>query len=130
VLVREGTREILAHQPDFAVVGETGDGLEAVRLIAGLRPDVAILDVRMPGLTAIEVIQQSRELGLPTHVLVLTAYDDDDFVVAALELGAQGYLLKTARAAESRGVLSPREWEVLQLAASGLRNREIADRLG
>jgi two-component system, NarL family, response regulator LiaR len=104
-LVREGTRRMLELQPEIEVVGECGDGLQAASLIAALRPDVAILDVRMPGLNAIEVTRQVRALGLPTRVLVLTAYDDDNFVAAALEAGAHGYLLKTARASELVGAV-------------------------
>lgn len=99
-LVREGTRHMLAQHRDLDIVGEAGDGDEAMRLIERLRPDVAILDMRMPGLSTIDITRQARDRAPGTRVLVLSAYDDDAFVTAALEAGASGYLLKTVRASE------------------------------
>ena len=165
-LVREGTRRILEEAGDFTVVGEAGDGSQVLALIDELHPDVAVLDIRIPSLSGIDVVRRMRERSPETRALMLTAYDDDEFILAALDAGAAGYLLKTARAAElldairrvhagepvlqaaiatkvarlwlrRPGVradltepLSPREREVLELAARGLRNRVIADRLG
>ncbi len=95
-VVRQGTRELLEQEPDLKVVGEAATGREAVRLAQELRPDVVIMDVRMPDLSGLEATRRIRELNLPSQVLVLTAYDDDEYVFALLEAGAAGYLLKTA----------------------------------
>jgi len=80
------------------VLAEAGDGEKVKELIAALKPDVAILDIRMPGATGIEVTHWIREQGLSVRVLILSAYDDEAFVVAALQAGANGYVLKNAEA--------------------------------
>lgn len=99
-LLREGTRHMLARYADMSIVGEAGDGLAAWRLIASMQPDVAILDLRMPKLSAIEILRKNRAGGSATKCLILSAYDDNDFVLSALEEGAKGYLLKTVRTRE------------------------------
>ncbi|UCD43556.1 MAG: response regulator transcription factor [Chloroflexota bacterium] len=158
-VVRDGLRGMLEGQPDFEVVGEAANGQEAVQLAASLRPEVMLMDLRMPvmdGVAALEKIQTSS----PTvKVLVLTTYDSDADILPAIEAGAVGYLLKdtsredlySAIRATARGesVLSPgvaariigqmrapaeeklsvRELEVLQLVAEGDSNSEIANRL-
>jgi NarL family two-component system response regulator LiaR len=93
-LVREGTRDRLDREEDLKVVGEAADGEEAVRLVNELKPNVAILDVAMPNLNGIEAAKQIKKAQPGTAVLVLSAYDDDQYVYAALEAGADGYLLK------------------------------------
>lgn len=165
-LVREGTRHILEAESDLTVVAEAGDGQEALDLIERLQPDVAVLDIRMPRVSGIEVVRRIAKSSPNTKALILTAYDDDDYILALMDVGAIGYLLKTARATElveaihsvNRGEpvlhpviaakvaqlwarrrmdvethhseeLSPREREVLTLAAKGLRNKVIADQL-
>lgn len=100
VIVREGTRELVQHEPDMEVVGEAGDGEEAIQLATKLRPDVVIMDIAMPKLNGIEATKQIKELYPATAVLVLTAYDDDQYIFALLEAGAAGYLLKNVRGRE------------------------------
>lgn len=97
VLVREGTRELLEREPDMQVVAEAGDGEEAVRLAAVHEPDVALLDIAMPELSGIEATRQIKHLVPTTAILILSAYDDDEYVFALLEAGAAGYLLKNVR---------------------------------
>jgi DNA-binding NarL/FixJ family response regulator len=164
-MMREGTRRILEAYSDFKVAGEAEDGKQALELINQLKPDVAILDIQMPGLSGIEVVRMAKKASPDTKTLILTAYDDDVYILALMEAGASGYLLKTAREKELvdsiRSVysgesvlhpaiaqkvarlwaqrvsaahkiteqLSPRELEVLDLAAHGLRNKAIASGL-
>lgn len=94
VLVREGTRELLEHEDDMSVVGEAGDGEKAVDLAADLRPDVVIMDIAMPKLNGIEATKRIKSIHPDSAVLILSAYDDDQYVFALLEAGAAGYLLK------------------------------------
>ncbi|GAA1437809.1 response regulator transcription factor [Microlunatus lacustris] len=97
-LVRAGLAALLDAEPDLEVVGVAADGVEALALARDLRPDVACLDVRMPGLDGIEVTRQLCGPGVadPVPVLVLTTFDLDDYVFGALEAGASGFLLKDA----------------------------------
>lgn len=97
VLVREGTRELLGREDDLEVIAEAGDGEDAVRLAAAERPDVALVDIAMPKLNGIEATKQIKVQSPGTAVLILTAYDDDQYVFALLEAGAAGYLLKNVR---------------------------------
>jgi DNA-binding NarL/FixJ family response regulator len=97
ILVREGTRQLLEREDDLQVVAEAGDGEEAVRLTAQTRPDVALVDIAMPRLSGIEATKQIKEISPGTAVLILTAYEDDQYVFALLEAGAAGYLLKNIR---------------------------------
>ena len=158
-VVRDGLAGMFAANKDFIVVGQAGNGVEALRL-AGMRsPDVVLMDLRMPEMGGVEAIKRLRAIDPSIHVLVLTTYDTDTDVVAAIEAGATGYLLKDApredliRAvrAASRGesVLSPvgagrrvgrvrrsspttlsaRELEIIQLVAGGANNREAAAKL-
>ncbi len=95
-VVREGTRKLLESQPDFEVVGEAGDGEEAVELTKQLHPEVVIMDITMPKLSGIEATKQIKALYPSMAVLVLTGYDYDEYVFALIEAGAAGYLLKEA----------------------------------
>ena len=160
-VVREGTRELLARDPNLTVVGEAADGQAVVELAARLVPDIVLMDLGLPTLNGIEATRRIVAAGgaIP-RVLVLSAYDDEDYVAAAIEAGASGYLLKSAHATEvlaaihavaqgqlvldpavARHVLgrraggtpheelSPRELDVIRLAAAGGRTRDIADEL-
>jgi DNA-binding NarL/FixJ family response regulator len=158
-VVRDGLTGMFARDPGFEVVGEASDGAEAVRLARALRPEVILMDLRMPGTDGVTAITELVRTGVPSRVLVLTTYDTDSYVLPAIEAGATGYLLKDApreellravrAAAEGRSVLSPsvaarlmnrvrtpapevlsrREIEVLELVAAGTSNRETAARL-
>ncbi|MBM9463934.1 response regulator transcription factor [Aeromicrobium sp. YIM 150415] len=154
-VVRDGLRGMLESAGDLAVVGEASDGPAAVELVARADPDVVLMDLRMPGGSGVDAITELTRRRIRGHVLVLTTYDTDRDIMAALEAGATGYLLKDARREElfagvratARGesVLSPsvatrvvsrvradttelsdREGEVLRLVARGRSNREIA----
>ena len=94
VVVREGSRELLQKAGDLEIVAEAGDGEEAVKLVKELTPDVIILDVAMPRLSGIEAARQIKAVSPNTAVLILTAYEYDQYVFALLEAGADGYLLK------------------------------------
>ncbi|MFC1989885.1 response regulator [Chloroflexota bacterium] len=94
VLLREGTRQLLEKEADLEIVGEAGDGEEAVELVRKMKPDVAIVDIAMPKLNGIEVTKQIKTISPGTAVLILTGYDYDQYVFALLEAGALGYLLK------------------------------------
>ncbi|MEU5691726.1 response regulator transcription factor [Actinosynnema sp. NPDC020468] len=156
-VVRDGLRGMLAAAGDLEVVGEAADGAEAVAVVAATRPDVVLMDLRMPGVDGVTAIGRLRDD--PAKVLVLTTYDTDSDVLPAIKAGATGYLLKdTPReelfravrsAARGEAVLSPsvatrlvgqvrtpaaeplsdREIEVLGLIARGCTNREAAVRL-
>jgi len=93
-IVRESIREFLAKQADIIIVGEAADGVEAVEMTKKLRPDVVIMDIAMPKLNGIGATQQIKQSQPTSSVLVLSAYDYDEYVFALLEAGAAGYLLK------------------------------------
>jgi NarL family two-component system response regulator LiaR len=99
-VVRDGTRQILEHEPDMHVVAEAADGEEAVRLAGSSHPDVAIIDIAMPKVDGIEATRRIKSLYPDIAVLILSAYDDDQFVFGLLEAGAAGYLLKSVRGRE------------------------------
>lgn len=99
-VVREGTRSLLEKEKDMEVVGEARDGEEAVKLIEQMQPDVAIIDISMPKLSGVEVTRQIKPRYPSVAILILTAYDNDEYVFALLEAGAAGYLLKDASSRE------------------------------
>jgi len=102
-VVREGTREILERDETISVVGEAADGAAAVDLARELAPDLVLLDLGLPVLNGIEVTRRIRGREGAPRVLMLSAYDDEDYVLAAVDAGASGYLLKTA---SSRDVIA------------------------
>ncbi len=99
-MVRAGIRQLLEGAGDISVVGEAGDGEEAQVLIEKQKPDVAVLDIQMPKASGIDVTRWVRTHMPDVGVLVLTAYDDDPYVMAVLQAGANGYVLKTAKPEE------------------------------
>jgi DNA-binding NarL/FixJ family response regulator len=158
-VVRDGLHGLFSGDPEFEVVGEAGDGAEAVAYAQALDPHVVLMDLRMPTMDGVSAIRKLAALGVRAKVLVLTTYDTDSDVLPAIEAGATGYLLKDTPRAElpravraaARGeaVLSPtvaskllgqvraptreelskRELEVLALIAKGATNREAAAKL-
>lgn len=169
ILFREGLRTLLSVQDDFDVVGEAANGEEAVRLAMQLRPDVVLMDLRMPILDGVKATERLHSLYPEIRVIVLTTFDDDEFIFDGLRAGALGYMLKDVSSeklfeavrAAAKGeyfllpsitakviaefsrlprstqvkpanmpeVLSPREFEILLLVATGASNKEIAERL-
>lgn len=158
-VVRDGLRGLFIGETDIEVVGEVGNGRDAVEMAAALAPDVVLMDLRMPEVDGVSAIRSMADRSIPARVLVLTTFDTDRDVLAAIEAGATGYLLKDAprdellravrAAARGETVLAPsvgakladrvrrpvrealseRELEVLKLVAGGSSNREMAGHL-
>ncbi len=99
-LVREGTVQLLAQEEEFSVVGQAGTGEEALTLLESLRPDVALVDVNLPGMSGLDLVREIAVRGVPVSVLIVSAYDDYAYITEALEIGVSGYLLKTASGRE------------------------------
>jgi two-component system, NarL family, response regulator len=156
-VVRMGLRTVLGFHPDITVVGEAGDTPSAIHAFRELRPDVVLMDLRIPGGGGEEATRAIRGENPSARVLVLTTYDAEEDIHRALEAGARGYLLKTApngalveairrvaggervipaeieaklASREAKPELTPREKEVLRLVATGHSNRDIAAKLG
>ncbi|HET8905570.1 MAG TPA: response regulator transcription factor [Ktedonobacterales bacterium] len=100
VLVREGTRRLLEAESDIEVIAEAGDGISAVEQAIASQPDVLIIDVAMPGMSGIEATRQIKQQLPKVAVLALTAYDDDQYVLALINAGAAGFMLKDVRGQE------------------------------
>ena len=96
IITRQGIHRLLDGEPDMVVVGEASDGEEAVQMVTEMLPDVVIMDIAMPLLNGIEATRQIKMVCPATAILILSAYDDDEYVFSLLEVGAAGYLLKTA----------------------------------
>jgi NarL family two-component system response regulator LiaR len=104
-IVRDGTHQLVEREPDMEVVGEASDGEEAVELATRLQPDVIIMDIAMPKLNGIEATEKIKALYPAVAVLILTAYDNDQYIRALLKAGAAGYLLKNVRGQELIGAI-------------------------
>jgi two-component system response regulator NreC len=165
-VVRLGLRALLEKEPDFRIVGEAADGLQTVNFVKQLNPNVLVLDLMMPGINGIEVTWQVKKHSPLTHVIILSMYSNEAYVVETLRKGAEGYVLKDSTGSDlvkavrevvagrrylsppfsERAIdiyiqttkttaldlyetLTPREREVLHMAAQGYTNVEIADRL-
>jgi DNA-binding NarL/FixJ family response regulator len=156
-LVRIGLIALVNMEPDMEVVGEAGDGAQALEIFEKLQPDLTLMDLRMPGKDGIQATVEIRSKFPTARILMLTTYDGDDDIHRALQAGAQGYVLKNSTretlvpalrsvAAGERWIpkdiasrlasrktfeeLTPREIEVLHKLARGLANKEIGDALG
>jgi two-component system, NarL family, response regulator len=155
-VVRDGLAAMVNQQPDMEVVGEAGDGEEAIALYEQHRPDVLVLDLRMPKRDGVAVVQQLLEVDPKARVLIMTTYDGDEDIFQCLSQGAKGYLLKDAPRQEilsairavsedrpytsstvatkalqrmGKPSLTQRELGVLHLVAEGRSNKDIARRL-
>lgn len=93
-VVRQGLRRLLDRAPEIEVVGEASDGLEALQYVQELEPDVLLLDIEMPVMDGIEVARRLRDSNVDVHILVLSAYDDREYIRALLDIGVSGYLVK------------------------------------
>jgi DNA-binding NarL/FixJ family response regulator len=156
-LVRTGVANIISHEPDLHVVAEAANGLEAVQAFERYRPDVTLLDLRMPVMEGVEAVRQIRQRDPAARVIVLTTYDTDEDITRALQAGAKAYVLKdisahaliacihdvlagktylapaaAAKLAErvTQVQLTPRELAALRSMADGRSNKEIAVALG
>src|SRR5688500_16225931 len=94
VLVRNGIKAMLESEPDIKVVGEAGNGFEALERARNLKPDILVLDIRMPEMTGLEAAAKLHEFAPATKAVILSMHDSDDYVLQALDSGAYGYLLK------------------------------------
>jgi DNA-binding NarL/FixJ family response regulator len=99
-VVREGLCNLLRHVPDIEVVGEAGDGRQALQIVEKVRPDIVLLDVIMPGPGGVEVTRRIKKMYPDTAVVILSAHEDDRYILGLLEAGASGYLLKTSTGKE------------------------------
>lgn len=155
-VVREGLQALFGRYPEFKIIGEAGDGLTAVEMFASLQPDVALIDIRLPGQSGIDTIRALRAAYPKVGLIAITSFDGDTDARNALAAGANGFLFKGAPGAEvlaavravhaggswitdeiaallhatSGPALSAREQEVIALVADGMRNQEIAEQLG
>ena len=104
-LVREALRQALDGEEDMEIVAEAAEGEEAVKLASELKPDVVVMDIIMPKLNGIEATRKIKEIAPDIAILILTAYDDDEYVLGLLDAGAAGYLLKSARGRDLVGAI-------------------------
>lgn len=99
-LIRSGLKALLSFSPEFEVIGEADDGLSAIRQVEEKKPDILILDLSMPNMSGIDCIKEIRSRGLICSILVLTMYDDEEYIKEVMRSGADGYLLKKSADSE------------------------------
>jgi DNA-binding NarL/FixJ family response regulator len=99
-ILREGLKSLLASQPDLKIVGEAGDGLEAIRCVRDLGPDMILLDLSMPRMTGLDAIKEIKRINPDIKIIVLTVHSSEEYILATLQAGADGYVLKEAHSAE------------------------------
>jgi len=99
-LVRKGVRSLLELSPEIEVIAEAADGAEAIRMIPEAGPDVVLLDMRMPGMSGLDVLRELAGKGILPPTIILTTFDDDELVLAGIQSGARGYLLKDVALAD------------------------------
>jgi DNA-binding NarL/FixJ family response regulator len=164
-IVLDGLAQLFAGEPDFEVVVRCSTGDELLAALRRSRPDIAVIDIRMPGMTGLDVLRTAHDERLPTKIILLTAEISDESVVAAVRLGVAGIVLKEtaprvllqsvrsvaagekwlddgamrraldsmlrreAGLADAVRVLTPRELEIVRMVATGLRNKQIAEKL-
>src|SRR6266853_1867764 len=134
-IFREGLRKLLDGDDEITIVGEASNGNDCIKMLAKLKPDILLLDLRMPDKDGLAVLEEVNFDQLPTRVVVLTAAEDDRDVVRAMRLGARGVVLKAFSKSSDGGprrekpLLSDREKEIVQLVAQGYRNKEIGEKL-
>ena len=156
-LVRDGIAKIISSHQDMEVIGQAGNGKDAIDLFTKLRPDIAIIDVSMPGMSGIETILEIRKRFANAQLMILSSHDHEEDIYQAIQAGASGYILKDAPASElitaiqsvqkgeryipprvarqlaqriGMDELTERESEILKLIAAGTSNKEIAGQLG
>lgn len=93
-IFRDGVKQLITNEPDMEVAGTASDGEEAMLAIQEVKPDVVIMDIRMPGLNGLETSQSIIKSGSNVHIIFFSLYDREDYVISALEMGAHGYILK------------------------------------
>jgi DNA-binding NarL/FixJ family response regulator len=99
-ILREGLKSLLSSQPDLKIVDEAGDGLEAIRCVRDHSPDMILLDLSMPRMTGLYAIKEIKRLNSDTKIIVLTVHSTEEYILATLQAGADGYVLKDAHSAE------------------------------
>jgi len=99
-IVRQGVRALLEAEPDFHILAEAKDGLETVRMVEKLRPDILLLDLIMPEMSGLEVTREVRERFPKTNIVILTMHANEAYVLEALQAGAQGYVIKDSSSEE------------------------------
>jgi len=99
-ILREGLKSLLSSQPDLRIVGEAGDGLEAIRSVRDHNPDMVLLDLSMPRMTGLDAIKEIKRVNSQTKIIVLTVHSTEEYILATLQAGADGYVLKDAHSTE------------------------------
>tara|TARA_R110002111_G_scaffold108409_9_gene167087 strand:+ start:4548 stop:5117 length:570 start_codon:yes stop_codon:yes gene_type:complete len=172
VVVRSGIKNLLENEGDIIVVGEASNGIEALEIVEKLKPDMLIIDIRMPEMNGLDATKELKNIGTTIKILILSMHDDEDYILQSIECGASGYLLKDTSKEEFLKAIktihqggkyfsgdisqvlvnnylsgkdrksikktstpnhydvTKREKQILKMIASGIGNKEIAEKLG